>query len=185
MILKIWAWIMDTKGKLAVPTAKTTVCIAVLAFVGMVGVATVNNIVAQEDVMLETTIGDVNCDTVVDSYDVVETMRYIGDMIPVQLICAPIGTTFQLAPPCMEDEVVVGTGDFNSDGYWDRYVCDHPDNIAMSYCDSHVTDIMWDAIWGLYYGSNILTHEELQHWFAEQSRKALSWNEFVVLCSGS
>jgi hypothetical protein len=26
-------------------------------------------------------------------------------------------------PPCEEDEVVWGAGDFHADGYWDRYAC--------------------------------------------------------------
>jgi hypothetical protein len=26
-------------------------------------------------------------------------------------------------PPCQEDEVLVGQGDFHASGYWDRLVC--------------------------------------------------------------
>lgn len=32
-------------------------------------------------------------------------------------------------PACHEDEVVQGRGDFHSTGYWDRYVCVHPDSL--------------------------------------------------------
>ena len=29
--------------------------------------------------------------------------------------------------PCQEDEVIIGIGNFMSTGYWDEYVCTHPD----------------------------------------------------------
>ena len=32
-------------------------------------------------------------------------------------------------PSCQEDELVVGIGNFNNDGYWDEYICVHPDTI--------------------------------------------------------
>ena len=32
-------------------------------------------------------------------------------------------------PPCQEDEVIVGVGNFYSDGYWDEYLCVHPEVI--------------------------------------------------------
>lgn len=32
-------------------------------------------------------------------------------------------------PKCEEDEIVMGTGDF-SGGLWDRYRCEHPDNLV-------------------------------------------------------
>lgn len=31
--------------------------------------------------------------------------------------------------PCQEDEFIVGIGNFDSNGYWDEYVCIHPDTI--------------------------------------------------------
>ena len=34
-----------------------------------------------------------------------------------------------IVPPCNEDELVVGIGDFTSDGYWSEYICIHPDTI--------------------------------------------------------
>lgn len=89
-MLRIWAWIIDSIP--SVPSEKTTIIICILAFVAMVGVMTIKNVVsAQEDTIVNVTLGDV--------------------------------------PPCQEDEIVVGMGDFNSDGYWSKYRCDHPDTL--------------------------------------------------------
>ncbi len=32
-------------------------------------------------------------------------------------------------PSCQEDELIVGIGNFDTDGYWDNYICVHPDTI--------------------------------------------------------
>ncbi len=32
-------------------------------------------------------------------------------------------------PSCQEDEIVAGTGDFTSDGFWEGYECVHPDQL--------------------------------------------------------
>ncbi len=32
-------------------------------------------------------------------------------------------------PSCQEDEIINGAGDY-SDGYWETYVCVHPDTVA-------------------------------------------------------
>ena len=33
-------------------------------------------------------------------------------------------------PQCQEDEIVTGTGDFQSSGYWDSYVCTNLDDFV-------------------------------------------------------
>ncbi len=137
---------------------------------------------ADERDRVSVTVGDVTCDTVVDGQDILVVLRNMAGLLPYQGAdeCAPPGTTFQVTPRCQEDEVIQGLGNFNSTGYWDRYTCVHPDQLVR--CDIPSAEMMWDAIWGLYYGSDVLTQEELQHWFAEQSRRALQMDGYVVLC---
>lgn len=38
-------------------------------------------------------------------------------------------STEPITPPCQEDEFIVGIGNFASNGYWDSYICIHPDVI--------------------------------------------------------
>lgn len=60
-----------------------------------------------------------------------------------------IGDAWSQAPmPCQEDEIIVGYGDFHSDGMWDAYTCQVFDDITeTAYADG------WDAAnAGLSYG---------------------------------
>lgn len=40
-----------------------------------------------------------------------------------------VAPVVRLIPPCLEDEVVVGVGDYSGDGYWTAYQCEPFDGL--------------------------------------------------------
>jgi hypothetical protein len=86
----------------------------------------------QGDNPVQLTVGDATCDLEVNTYDALAALRYDAGLPPAGSECDDIvGHTYQLAPACQEDEVIIGTGDFKSTGYWDHYECFHPDNFEQ------------------------------------------------------
>jgi len=85
----------------------------------------------QEERPVQLMVGDTTCDLEVTSVDALVTLRQVAGMQPIGGECTPVGSSYQVVPACMEDEVIIGYGDFHSDGLWDHYRCEHPDNLQQ------------------------------------------------------
>lgn len=61
---------------------------------------------------------------------------YARPLIVAAILLSVLVLTFVAAPrfipPCQEDAVIVGRGDFNSSGYWSRYECVTVDELAAA-----------------------------------------------------